>query len=595
MPAIHETAYPHLKRQPSPDELARIYTPTRAERDLAARQTKGPVARIGFLVMLKTFQRLGYFVRLVDVPEPIVAHVIACIGVPLTVTDLSGYDTSGTRLRHLAAIRAYRQVQPYDRSVQRLLIRSLVDAAQTKTDLADLINIGIEELIRLRYELPAFTTFCRLARHARAVVHRAMYRYVQATLTPAVCAQLDQLLVVDPFTKRTPWDALKRDPGTPTLTHLKALLDHLAWLATLPSVHTALAAVPDVKRKHFAAEANTLDAARMAALEGTKRATLLAALLAVRTAQARDDVAEMFIKRMLSIHQKAKDALAAYHAAHQGQTDDLIATLRDTVRAYQHTGSADERIAAIGSALATTPETILAACEAHLAYAGNNYFPFLWACYRAHRPTLFRLVRTLTFESTSQNTSFLDALAFLLRHETSKSDWLLLYREEPTDRGIRRVPLLDLSWVPEGWWRLLTEQYISVPPPKQINRRHFEVCVFTQLLAELKSGDVAIVGSDAYADYRTQLIDWKSTSGASRTTVQWLGFPLMAQRLWRTSGRACMIKPRRPIARFHPTRRCGSKTANPCSTGCRAGLTRRGWPRSKRRLPSGSRRSTSSM
>ncbi len=112
MPALHETAYPHLKRQPSPNDLARIYTPTRAERDLAVRHTKGPVARIGFLVMLKTFQRLGYFVRLADVPEPIVHHIIACVGVPLTVADLSGYDTSGTRLRHLAAIRAYRRVMP---------------------------------------------------------------------------------------------------------------------------------------------------------------------------------------------------------------------------------------------------------------------------------------------------------------------------------------------------------------------------------------------------------------------------------------------------------------------------------------------------
>jgi len=174
MPAIHETAYPYLKRQPSGNELARIYTPTRAEGELATRQTKGPVARIGFLVMLKTFQRLGYFVRLADVPEPIVAHIIACVGVPLSLADLGGYDTSGRRPRHLAAIRAYRQVQPYDRTVQRLLIRRLMDAAQTKTDLVDLINIGIEELIRLRYELPAFTTFCRLARHARAVVHRAM-------------------------------------------------------------------------------------------------------------------------------------------------------------------------------------------------------------------------------------------------------------------------------------------------------------------------------------------------------------------------------------------------------------------------------------
>ncbi|MCG8352851.1 MAG: DUF4158 domain-containing protein [Chloroflexales bacterium] len=195
MPAIHETAYPQLKRQPHAHNLARIYTPTSGERDLAAHQTKGPVARIGFLVMLKTFQRLGYFVRLVDVPEPIVAHIIAAVGVPLTMADLSGYDTSGTRLRHLTAIRAYRQVQPYTRTVQRLLVRILVDAAQTKTDVADLINIGIEELIRLRYELPTFATLCRLARHARAIVHRGIYRHVQTTLTAALCAQLEQLLM----------------------------------------------------------------------------------------------------------------------------------------------------------------------------------------------------------------------------------------------------------------------------------------------------------------------------------------------------------------------------------------------------------------
>lgn len=463
--------------------------------------------------------------RLAEVPEPIVTHIIACAGVPQTVADLSGYDTSGTRLRHLAAIRAYRQVQPYDRAVQRLLIRSLVDAAQTKTDLTGLINVGIEELVRLRYELPAFAPLCRLARHARAVVHRGIYRRIQATLTPTACAHLEQLLIVNPVTKHTPWSALKRDPGTPTLTHLKILLDHLAWLTTLPSVPTALAAVPDVKRKHFAAEANTLDAARMAALEPAKRVTLLAALLAVRTAQARDDVREMFIKRTLSIHHKAKEALAAYRAAHQGHTDDLIATLRDMVRASQHTGTTDERLAASGSALPATPDTILAACEAHLAYAGNNYFPFLWAAYRSHRPTLFRLVRSLTFESTSQNTSFLDALAFLLGHETSKSDWLLLYREERTERGVRRMPLLDLSWVPEGWWRLLTDHSTTVPPPQQINRRHFEVCVFTQLLAELKSGDVAIVGSDASADYRMQLIDWEEYQRSVQDYGAMVAFP----------------------------------------------------------------------
>jgi hypothetical protein len=143
MPALHETAYPHLKRQPSANDLARIYTPTPAERALAARQTKGPRARIGFLVMLKTFQRLGYFVRLADVPEPIVHHIIACVGVPVMVAHLNGYDTSGTRLRHLAAIRAYRQVQPYDRSVQRRLVHCLVTAAQTKQIWSTSLTLGL--------------------------------------------------------------------------------------------------------------------------------------------------------------------------------------------------------------------------------------------------------------------------------------------------------------------------------------------------------------------------------------------------------------------------------------------------------------------
>ena len=36
----------------------------------------------------------------------------------------------------------------------------------------------------------------------------------------------------------------------------------------------------------------------------------------------------------------------------------------------------------------------------------------------------------------------------------------------------------------------------------KLARRHFEVCVFAALAAALKAGDVAVEGSDAYADYR---------------------------------------------------------------------------------------------
>jgi len=49
-----------------------------------------------------------------------------------------------------------------------------------------------------------------------------------------------------------------------------------------------------------------------------------------------------------------------------------------------------------------------------------------------------------------------------------------------------------------------------------VNRYHFEACVFSQLILELKAGDLCIVGSDAFADYREQLADWENLLRARR-------------------------------------------------------------------------------
>lgn len=42
----------------------------------------------------------------------------------------------------------------------------------------------------------------------------------------------------------------------------------------------------------------------------------------------------------------------------------------------------------------------------------------------------------------------------------------------------------------------------------QLVRQQFEVCVFTYLAAELKSGDACVVDSENYADFREQLLSW---------------------------------------------------------------------------------------
>lgn len=51
MPALQETAYPRLKSKLTTAELDRVYTPTVAELRLAKVVTKGPFARVAFLVI----------------------------------------------------------------------------------------------------------------------------------------------------------------------------------------------------------------------------------------------------------------------------------------------------------------------------------------------------------------------------------------------------------------------------------------------------------------------------------------------------------------------------------------------------------------
>ena len=75
-----DTAYPLLKPNPSERELIDIFTPSLWELAFVEERTREPVPTIGLLLLLKTFQRLGYFVRLDAVPALIVRHISTAAG-----------------------------------------------------------------------------------------------------------------------------------------------------------------------------------------------------------------------------------------------------------------------------------------------------------------------------------------------------------------------------------------------------------------------------------------------------------------------------------------------------------------------------------
>ena len=510
MPSPQETAYPRLKSTLSTQELTAIYTPSPEELLLSSQVTKSQPSRWGFLVLLKTFQRLGYAVPVAAVPLTITRHIATVADLKLRTEGLSAYDASTSRKRHLTIIRQYLNLQIFGQAARQLMSQSMTNAARTQHDLVDLINVAIESLVRQQFELPAFSTLLKAARHARNEATQALYQQVMGSLTQAERGQIDQLFEAEAATHTTPWQRLKQDPGRPTLAHLQALVERLQWLAPLRLGSAALQHIPASKRQHFAAEAQTLDASELKALPSPKRYTLASTLLNHQYARALDDLAEMFIKQMQQLHHRSKAALAQYRVAQQSNSDLLIATLRDLMVAYQSEGEIPQRFAAIETVVGAQSQTLLEQCEAHLTYEGNNHFPFFQKFYKSHRATLFRLLEMLPLRSSTQDDSLIEAIAFIQAQRTGRSPWVATVKQEATETPeAQAVPLLDLSWIEGKWWFLVTGQRHRTPYPSQIHRRHFEACVLSQVRLELKAGDLYIDGSDAYGDYYSQLITWE--------------------------------------------------------------------------------------
>ncbi len=101
MTAIHETAYPRVRSNLTEQELQDLYTPTADDAAFVARATQSPVAAFGCMVLVKTFQRLGYFAAFEALPPRLIAHIATTLGVQEPHSTLRQYEQRRLRGWHL--------------------------------------------------------------------------------------------------------------------------------------------------------------------------------------------------------------------------------------------------------------------------------------------------------------------------------------------------------------------------------------------------------------------------------------------------------------------------------------------------------------
>lgn len=217
----------------------------------------------------------------------------------------------------------------------------------------------------------------------------------------------------------------------------------------------------------------------------------------------------MLIKRMRTIEDKAQAALDEARFEQRRTNERLVTVLREVLEQVDKatTKSLKQRLQQV-LAPHSGAGPLKKDCDTVLLLRDDNALPFMGRYFTGHRRVLYRLLRHLTLRSTSQDHAVAQAVAYILEHED--------------DPGPLLPASLDLRWTSELW---RSEILVHKDGRLWHRKTPLEMAVFSTLVIELKTGDIAVEASEQFADYRRQLLPWTACKPRLRDFCDVSGLP----------------------------------------------------------------------
>ncbi|MFK7848125.1 MAG: Tn3 family transposase [Rhodothermales bacterium] len=511
MTSIDRTAYPYLKKPIGKAVLSESYDLDDVTMHFIRRTARNNRGYLAVAVMLKTRQHLGYFMPLEQVPDTIITYLARQLEVPVASWSINDDHLKKTLYRYRLACRKFLGSAVFAAKDRKLLIDSLRTAAYTMSDPADLINVAIEVLVTKNIELPAFSSLERLANHERQVIHAKLYAKITNTLTPDQCQILDALLAVEDGARTTVFTQLKQAPGSATLGHFRAWANRLVQLDSILNPRPFFKGVAYTKVRQFEAEASAYALGDIRGVtNNTRRYTLLLSLLQEAQANTRDQLIDMFLKRMKGVHHSAQHKLRELQEKHREMEESLIDVLGQVLQ-QADTCATDKMLGKnIRSVFEKQggAEFLADQFRSVTAYHQNNYLPFLWPVYSNNRTVIFRVLDQIQIESSTQDQSLLQALYFVQQHQKLRKAHL--------------PATISLNFASQRWRAFI---HVRVNGVLMLDRRALEVCVMSHVAEALAGTDLYVENSGEYGDYRQQLLSSQECEQRLPAYCQSMGLP----------------------------------------------------------------------
>ncbi|MES2885486.1 MAG: Tn3 family transposase [Pseudomonadota bacterium] len=513
MASIEKTAFPVFARHYSPHQLRSNFAVSDDEVAWLKRGARSAGTRLALGLLLKSVQYLGYFPEPEEIPPEIYDHVRSALGFSERVQPDFGSRNTLLGFKRDALIHA--QIKRYyGKSAQAIAESIALEAAEVKDFTVDIINAVVEGLMRQNIELPAFSTLDLIAEQAHNQVEQRVIQTIVDRLSPADREKIVGLLDVELNSHISTFNRLKKTAGKATKQHLDHLVSHLTWLESFGGFDVLFEGIVDAKIRYFGNIAKQYDAAALKDYPEDKRLVCVLSLIKLMQVRARDQLGEMFLKRMAKIQSLAKTALEETHYRQRSQVEGLVVTLGGVVQIIVE--EPNDEVAGKKIREYVTAERTLAEIQAQVeevkTYGGTNYLPLLWDQFISQRSILFRLIHLLRLEATSHDIALIKAIEIIKAHQHKTSEWL------KTD--------IDLSFASSRWRQLVRQESGS---GLEVNRRLFEVCVFMHIAYALRSGDLAISDSEEFSDYRKDLMPWEECEKLLPEYCERIGIPSTAK------------------------------------------------------------------
>ena len=483
-------------------EIVRYWTLSREDFGIIFRK-RSDHSRLGFALLLCYLRYPGRVLGAEEVPPvALVSFVARQLGVsPAAFIRYSRRDQ--TRREQLAELMERLSYRSFDRASFLHYLAWLTPIAQNVQRPDLLVEMLLEDLRRHRVLIPTRRMLELLLHQARSRAERLVYRALTNGLTDTQGDALDTLLNQKPEAATSWMGWLRQLPQAPAARNILALIERLRFVRELGIDADRQRSVSVSAFERLATDClrTTVQHVRELALP-RRRAMLVAAVVRLESAVT-DATLFMFDKLLGSMSRKAERQTADKSFQTLREVQGHLRTLTAACRAMiQATESTADPVAAVEQRVGWEKFVQCVAEAENLARPETTDI-------RAELITKYPTIRCFAG-------AFLDVFEFRGGGAVSNLLKALALISEMYRAGKRTLPLKPpTAFIRRAWRPFMFKD-------GDIDRRAYELCVFSELRNRLRAGDVWVDRSRQYQDFETYLIPKLGRIERTLFTLDWL-------------------------------------------------------------------------